>query len=201
MAGTRGRPPSFDRGAVLREVMLAFWRHGYEGVSMAHLTELTGLQASSLYAAFGSKRDLFDLAVDSYAKEFGGYVERTLNEQPTAYLAIEEFLREAAKAQTLPGLPHGCLIIQGASNVPPKSAEVAEGLTRRRNMTVTLLHKRISADMSAGRLPAETDARGLAEYYVGVQQGMAQRAKDGATREALETIAELAMRSWPVAAR
>ncbi|MBL8925349.1 MAG: TetR/AcrR family transcriptional regulator [Pseudonocardia sp.] len=201
MTGTRGRPPGFDRDAVLREAMLAFWRHGYEGVSIADLTAITGLQASSLYAAFGSKRELFDLAVDCYAEEFGSYVTRALDGQPTAYLAVQQLLREAAKTQTLPGLPHGCLIIQGATNTPPRSADVAEGLARRRTMTVTFVQQRINTDIDAGVLPAGTDARRLAEYIVAVQQGMAQRARDGAGRETLEAIAEAAMSSWPAEVR
>ena len=111
--------------------MLAFWRHGYEGVSIADLTVVTGLQSSSLYAAFGSKRELFELAVDRYADEFGGYIVRALDEQPTAYRAVRQLLHEAARNQTLPGLPHGCLIIQGATNASPKSADVFESLAAR----------------------------------------------------------------------
>lgn len=178
--------------------MLAFWQHGYEGVSIADLTTLTGLQASSLYAAFGSKRELFNLAVDFYAEEFGSYVTRALNEQPTAYDAVRQLLLDAARNQTLPGLPHGCLIIQGATNAPSKSGDVVEELAQRRRATVTMVKNRIDADINVGRLPTETDGRQLAEFVVAVQQGMAQRARDGADRETLEAIAEAAMLSWPV---
>ncbi|OYO18555.1 TetR family transcriptional regulator [Enemella dayhoffiae] len=197
MPSNRGRPPGFDRSAVLREAMLAFWRHGYQGVSIADLTTLTGLQASSLYAAFGSKQELFELAVDCYAKEFGSYVTSALADQPTAYRAVRQLLREAARTQSLPGLPHGCLIIQGATNTPPRSTDVVESLARRRRMTVTLIQQRIDADIDAGKLPTETDARNLAEYVVAVQQGMAQRARDGADTETLEAIADAAMLAWP----
>lgn len=201
MPSSRGRPPGFDRAAVLRDAMLAFWRHGYEGVSIADLTTVTGLQASSLYAAFGSKQELFELAVDSYAKEFGSYVTIALDGQPTAYRAVRQLLRAAARTQSLPGLPHGCLIIQGATNAPPRSTDVVENLARRRRMTVTLIQQRINADIDAGKLPPETDARNLAEYVVAVQQGMAQRARDGADTETLEAIADAAMLAWPSQAR
>lgn len=200
MTGKRGRPPSFDRAAVLREAMLAFWRHGYEGVSIADLTAITGLQASSLYAAFGSKRALFERAVDLYAQEIGGYVIRALDGQPTAYLAVRQLLHDAATAQTLEGMPRGCLIIQAATNTPPRSADVADVLARRRAETAEMIRRRIDGDIDAGRLPTGTDARVLAEYVVAVQEGMAQRAKDGADRHTLEAIAELALASWPGAA-
>lgn len=197
MAKNLGRPPGFDRTAVLREAMIAFWRHGYEGVSIADITARTGLQASSLYAAFGSKQELFNLAVEYYAEEIGSYVTRALNEQPTAYDAVRHLLFDAARNQTLPELPHGCLIIQGATNAPEKSAEVVEKLAQRRRMTVTLIQDRIDADINAGKLPNETDGRSLAEFIVAVQQGMAQRARDGADRQTLESIAQSALLSWP----
>ena len=46
--------------------MLAFWQHGYEGTSMADLVAATGLASARLYAAFGSKEDLFREAVARY---------------------------------------------------------------------------------------------------------------------------------------
>ena len=177
--------------------MTAFWRYGYEGVSIADLTALTGLQASSLYAAFGSKRELFELAVAHYADEHGEYIARALTEQPTAKRAMHALLRGAAAAQTQPGLPSGCLIIQGATNAPPKSADVVDSLSQRRTSTVTVVQERIDAGIAAGELPADTQSRHLAEYIVAVQQGMAQRARDGADRQTLEAIADAAMAAWP----
>ena len=58
MAG-RGRPRSFDRDAALRAAMKTFWERGYEGASMAALTDSMGINSPSLYAAFGSKEKLF----------------------------------------------------------------------------------------------------------------------------------------------
>ena len=55
----RGRPRGFDRDKALRRAMELFWRHGYEGVSMADLTAAMGIAAPSLYAAFSSKEALF----------------------------------------------------------------------------------------------------------------------------------------------
>ena len=43
--------------------MLAFWRRGYEGTSMADLVQALGIASARIYAAFGSKQDLFDEAV------------------------------------------------------------------------------------------------------------------------------------------
>jgi len=65
---TRGRPRSFDRDAALRSAMKLFWKLGYEGASMAALTKAMGINAPSLYAAFGSKEGLFKEAVGSISR-------------------------------------------------------------------------------------------------------------------------------------
>ncbi len=51
--------------------------------------------------------------------------------------------------------------------------------------------------MAAGLLPPGTDARARPRFGGDVLQGMSQQARDGATREELEAVAEAAMRAWP----
>ena len=51
----RGRPRSFDRNAALFKALELFWKRGYEPVSVAELCTAMGINAPSLYAAFGSK--------------------------------------------------------------------------------------------------------------------------------------------------
>ena len=49
----RGRPRTFDRGEALDTALNLFWRHGYEGTSVAMLAVAIGINVPSLYAAFG----------------------------------------------------------------------------------------------------------------------------------------------------
>ena len=61
-----GRKRAFDDQAALQTAMELFWRQGYEGTSIADLTRALGINPPSLYAAFGSKRDLFEKTLDRY---------------------------------------------------------------------------------------------------------------------------------------
>jgi AcrR family transcriptional regulator len=64
---TRGRPRAFDIERALDQALRVFWRHGYEGASLAELTAAMGINRPSLYAAFGNKEKLFRRALDHYA--------------------------------------------------------------------------------------------------------------------------------------
>ena len=46
--------------------MTVFWRQGYEGASLADLTEAMGINSPSLYACFGSKEGLFRAVLERY---------------------------------------------------------------------------------------------------------------------------------------
>ncbi|UCM90323.1 TetR/AcrR family transcriptional regulator [Streptomyces marincola] len=195
----RGRPRSFDRDAALDRAMRTFWERGYEGASVAELTRVMGIGAPSMYAAFGDKRALFEECVSAYGERYGGFVARALAEEPTAREAVARALREAAAEYTAPGRPRGCMIISAAVNYPDAAEDVAERLRVRRAGSVRAFENRIREDVEAGRLPAGTDARGLARFVATVVQGMSQQARDGADRETLETVADLALRAWPSA--
>ena len=49
--------------------MNVFWSKGYEAASLDDLCKVTGLSRSSLYATFGSKRDLLLRSVDRYVEQ------------------------------------------------------------------------------------------------------------------------------------
>jgi AcrR family transcriptional regulator len=191
----RGRPRSFDRATALERATMAFWEHGYETTSIAELTRAMGIGAPSMYAAFGDKRSLFEEVVTGYVRSHGSFGARALDAGPTARAGIGRMLREAASEFTDPAHPRGCLVISAAANCA--TPDVADSLRDRRNANLAGMEARIREDVEAGLLPAGTDARALARFSGAVLQGMSQQARDGATREELEAVAEAAMRAWP----
>lgn len=59
--------PKFDRQAVLLEAAKTFVLRGYEGSTVSHLVAATGLQRGSLYNAFGSKAEFFQITFEELA--------------------------------------------------------------------------------------------------------------------------------------
>jgi len=61
-----GRPKEYDDTVVIDAAMDVFWTSGYEASSTQELCERTGLGRGSLYHAFGSKQNLYELALRRY---------------------------------------------------------------------------------------------------------------------------------------
>src|SRR5580693_2890312 len=108
-----GRPRCFCEEQALDRAMRVFWEKGYEGASLADLTEAMGINRPSLYAAFGNKEALFLKVLDRYGEGPAAYVLESL-QQPTARAVIEHLWHGSAKALGDPRNPRGCLALQSA---------------------------------------------------------------------------------------
>jgi TetR/AcrR family transcriptional regulator, transcriptional repressor for nem operon len=64
------RPRQFDEALVLSQARALFAAQGYNGTSIDDLVRATGVLRGSLYKAFGSKRNLFELLLVDIADEF-----------------------------------------------------------------------------------------------------------------------------------
>ena len=109
----RGRPRQFDIDRALDRALKVFWRKGYEGASLHELTRAMGINRPSLYAAFGSKEELFRKALDRYAEGPAAFVREALGE-PTAWAVAQRLLAGSIDLLTDRRNPRGCLLVHGA---------------------------------------------------------------------------------------
>ncbi|MDU6834899.1 MAG: TetR/AcrR family transcriptional regulator [Bradyrhizobium sp.] len=189
-----GRPRTFDRDTALDQAMEVFWRHGYEGATIAQLTEAMGINPPSLYAAFGSKEALLKAALDRYTARREAWMEEVLS-APTAREVTARMLMGVAEKQTDPSNPPGCLLVQGGLACGSGSANVPFELAARRAQTEEQLRHRFERAKAEGDLAEATDPAALARYVSAVITGMSVMASSGADREALAQVAEVAIRS------
>ncbi|HEX7887007.1 MAG TPA: TetR/AcrR family transcriptional regulator [Phenylobacterium sp.] len=192
-----GRPRNFDPAAALESAMLLFWRHGYEGATIAQLTRAMGVKSASLYAAFGSKAQLYREALAHYLQGAGRIGFCSLSAAPTAREGIGRILQQAAVAFTLPEHPPGCMIGIGALRCGVENQIAAEETAVLRRMSEEVILHRLEQAKAEGELSPATDPVALAAYFGAILQGLSVQAQDGAGRERLLQIAELAMKAWP----
>lgn len=196
---TRGRPRQFDREEALRTAMQLFWRYGYEGTSVAAVRKAIGITSPSLYAAFGSKEDLYRESIDLYIRTFSAPSMRVLEETSEASEAVQAFLVLLAKQFTTEG-QYGCMIAGGDVVCAPENAKFATEMAARRALAEDAIRARLTRAVKEGQIAPTADTKGLGSYFATFIQGMSVQARDGASFNKLCEIISLAMKAWPTEA-
>ncbi|MCP4915003.1 MAG: helix-turn-helix transcriptional regulator [Oligoflexia bacterium] len=100
-----GRPKNFEREDVIQQAMELFWLKGYAATSLSDLTEATGLNKKSLYNEFGSKEELFNIALNAYNQSKLRQIE-LLTEEPFGKQNVINYLEDVAQTSS----KKGCLM-------------------------------------------------------------------------------------------
>jgi AcrR family transcriptional regulator len=193
----RGRPRTFDRQTALGQAMQVFWALGYEGATLNELQEaMGGIAPPSFYAAFGSKEELFQEAVELYSRTLGAPMMEALEEGPTARSSIEALLGAAVESFCKPGLPRGCFLVFGAFNSVPSNKNVEDHVRGLRMRRQRAIQRRLQRAVNEGELPKHVDLGSLAIFYTTVIDGLAIQARDGVSRKSLDFATRCAMAAW-----
>ena len=193
---SRGRPREFDRTEALNKAMKVFWQKGYTATSMNDLYEAMGIKSPSLYAAFGSKEDLYEEVLQHYEQSVAPVIWGHMSTEPSPHQAVWLWLERSAEVLTRTDMPHGCMVTLSAVGSEGND-RLGEIVRRLRTSGIDLLKARLLEAQQQGDLPASVDIDALTRLYISVQQGMSIQARDGAGRETLLSIARMAMILWP----
>jgi TetR/AcrR family transcriptional regulator, transcriptional repressor for nem operon len=188
------RPREFDVEAALDRAMHLFWSKGYEAASLDDLCEATGLSRSSLYATFGSKRDLLLRSVERYvqqrAPDMAAILAQPVPVREAFGLLAKRFIDQIVAG---PGR-RGCFLGNCAAELPRNDraalAEVRKGL----ESTEATFRAALARAQSRGELPASADIDALARFLTAGFQGLRLIGKVKPDRDALEDIAATMLR-------
>lgn len=167
--------------------MRLFARHGYDGVGVAELSEALGVNPPSLYAAFGSKRGLFERAVELYRERYEAAVPAVLASEPRLEDAVARLFAVAAKAYTDDPDSPGCMIIEGTRSAQDPGACTVLGDAQR--STRGLILDRLRTD-------GAPDPEVLADYVLVVLSGLSAAARRGTSGENLSEVAAIAAQGF-----
>lgn len=191
--GKTGRPIGFDKDAVLEAAMLLFWERGYEGSSMADLTQAMGLNPSSIYAAFGDKHALFQLVVKRYMEMRAQYAGKAL-EEPTLEKVVRALFENTVAFLTTPGHPPTCMTLAGAVGCSQEATPARDLMTEIRKQNQVALRERLLKARKSGELPKDIDLDDFARYLSTIIAGLSIQAANGSTKAELKRTAKMALR-------
>ncbi|GAA2419623.1 TetR/AcrR family transcriptional regulator [Actinomadura vinacea] len=160
------RTKEFDPDDVLERAMALFWEQGCENTSMADLVEHLGINRASLYATFGSKRDLYFKALARY-REANGDMIHSLSQPGPALPAVLAMIDQYTQP-----CPHGCMIVNTAVELAPRDPEAARVVEASWTYLEAALTSALIRAKAQGELPARKDPATLARLLLVLFQGM-----------------------------
>jgi AcrR family transcriptional regulator len=188
-----GRPIGFDKEAALEAAMLLFWERGFEGASMADLTQAMGVSASSIYAAFGDKHKLFSLAVKRYLETRAQYATQALA-LPTLDKVVRALFDNTVAFLTGLGHPPTCMSLAGAMGCSLEAAPARDLMTEVRKKNEVAIKERLLAARKAGELSKEINIDDYTRFLSMLLAGLSIQAANGSTKTELRRTAQMAVR-------
>lgn len=177
----RGRPRTFDRDEALAKAQQLFHARGYDALSVADLTQALGINPPSFYAAFGSKLELYDEALQRYEKYQGLDAAGALAPGTPVGEGVAKLLRYAADAYGSGGAL-GCMVIEGARGTADPQAA---GKARERLDASRAFFRQKIAVLDAGNADLATD------YVMTSLAGLSASARNGMPAMRLRVMAEI----------
>jgi TetR/AcrR family transcriptional repressor of nem operon len=168
------RTKEFDEDVALRAAMDLFWRKGFEATSMQDLVDHLGIGRGSIYATFGSKHELYLLALDRYGELSGDRALELLSGPgpalPAVRAYIEGFLSDALADRK------GCLVTNTAVECP-RDQPMARRVESNWDGLETAIAGTLMRARAQGELAEDRDPRALARFLVTFVQGLKVLAK------------------------
>ncbi|MGB6243292.1 MAG: TetR/AcrR family transcriptional regulator [Castellaniella sp.] len=180
-----GRPRSFDPDQAVAIAQRLFHAQGYDAVSVAHVTDVLGINPPSFYAAFGNKAGLYARVLDRYASTGTIPLKEILRSDRPVADCLAAVLEDAAWRYAADPETAGCLVLEGTHAEDPQARAAAcqfhaaaEGMIR---------------TYIAERHPEKAER--LTDFISLFMQGLSAKARQGYSADRLMNTVRLASRA------
>lgn len=107
----------FNRDDVIGKAKDLYWEKGYHATSMRNLQEVVDMRPGSIYAAFGSKDNLFKEALNRYAQENAEQLADCMAQESTVLDGLKRFIRSVTICNK-GTVPSGmCMIVKSVAEL------------------------------------------------------------------------------------
>lgn len=160
---------------------------------MSDLVAELGIASARIYAAFGSKEELFREAIELYETGEGSFASQALQQDTHLREALERMLNEAVELYTRPDHSYGCMVVSAATNCSRDNDAIKQWLAQHRQQRTESIIQRFRQAVESGELKNDTDVVVMGDYYATLLHGLSVQARDGVSRERLLTMIPAAM--------
>lgn len=190
----RGRPRAYDPETALQAALMVFWERGYAATALDALSDATGMNRPSLYAAFGNKKAIYRKSLDWFADRLRAEVGAAVRYSPDLTTSLRRYYGTMLDAY-IPdergsgGCPAICTLLAEA----PHDAEMREHLQDYLDEIDRSLAGLFKRAQIAGEVAPDADTEALGRLAAAVHHSLAIRARAGESRKRLEQLIALAV--------
>lgn len=187
------RPREFDPDTALAAATRVFWAKGYEHSSLDDLCDATGLNRSSLYAAFGAKRDLYLSALARYEEGSVARIVSALEGRPVRE-GLAQFLDSLIDSIVAGPGRSGCFIGNCAAEMARLDRTAAARVRRSLARIEAAFRTGLDRALANGELAPGSNPAALARFLTAGIQGLRLVGKANPDRAALKDVAATMLR-------
>lgn len=151
------RKATFDRDDVLKRARDLFWRKGYHATSLKDLEQALALKPGSIYAAFGSKEELFSEALKVYARGSRSALQEALDDGQSPLAALADHARSLASLCDKDSPARACMLVKTILEHPEETSPVRQLAEQLMDETGARFVDGFQRAKAAGELPEDAD--------------------------------------------
>jgi TetR/AcrR family transcriptional repressor of nem operon len=187
------RPKAFDPQRALDSALHCFKQHGFNGASLATLTQEMGVGRASLYATYGDKRALFMRALQDYSDATFGFFRQRLEAAPDPIAEIRAILRDVATFSVGDDGRFGCFLVNSAAELAATDEEVRAFVAKSFERMEDGFARALERARAEGRIAADKDPVALGRFLFATIVGIRVMGKARADLTVLEDVANSAL--------
>jgi TetR/AcrR family transcriptional repressor of nem operon len=180
------RTKAFDPDEALARALEVFWARGYDGTSTQDLVDALGINRSSLYGTFGSKRALYTRALERYGLVGTDRVRRAMQGPGPVKARLRRALLSIAEDDLGAARPRGCFAANAALELAPVDDEVRRLVAAAFAENRSVFREELERARDAGELSAGADVDALTAFLFNTLQGLRVVAKGTGDRRLVE---------------
>jgi TetR/AcrR family transcriptional repressor of nem operon len=158
---------TFNRNEVLGKVVQLFHEKGYNATSMQDLVDVTGLNRSSIYNSFGSKREIYQESLQLYRSQANQMIQKVLIHSKDSKAAIKRLLISSPERRSI-----GCFMGKCTTEMANQDQEIKSFLQNNQEHMQKLFEELIAKGQSEGEISTQQTPKALALYLFTVMQGL-----------------------------
>jgi TetR/AcrR family transcriptional repressor of nem operon len=189
------RTRTFDPTAALSQVVDLFSSKGYSETSMEDIVHATGVSRYGLYGTFGSKRELFEQALERYADGMGKQSFLRLLEPGASLAHIRRIFEERVADMCCSEENKGCLFVHTAMELAPQDEELRGVLQRFMKRMSKAFSIGLDSAKGRGEIRVDVDVDAAGELLTSTMFGLAVLGRTGFARETLDGIVDSTLAS------